>query len=179
MVLGAIIFKVLKERGESANIHYGFLFFTIILLVPAILLFGRFWKGEAFSLGVILGLFHFMSWYVFYTKRLKKFPKNGYRGGILRVPFYWRGNMRQFWSFVILLQTILLLLFIVYLSRSFSSVTNYLVSPSWVPFWAIVHATVSFLPKPVQGKFIFWNFPVSPSRFSNFVSRISFSKFTV
>lgn len=167
LFLAALIYGLLKERRNGNNSPLGFLVIFGVILVPAILTFGRFAKVEAFAPTILLALYHFMAWYVFYTKRLAKFPKSFQEVGIRKILFGWRKNARSFWQFVIALQLIWIGLLVLYLRTPASGAVSYLVAPYWVPFWTIIHVTTSFLPaKPVT-------LPSFSNVFANFRLRFS------
>ena len=92
VLLGTLVYSFLKERQKGKNIPYGYLFFFTCLLVPGALIFGVFWQGNLYTPPIFIALYHFIAWYVFYTKRLAKFPKNDASLGIEGVIFGWRKN---------------------------------------------------------------------------------------
>src|SRR3989344_3317429 len=130
---------------------YGYLLFFVGILIPVVLIAFLFWNGEPFAPTVFLGIWHFMSWYVFYTKRLVKYPRNINEQGIRKLFFGWRGNAFNFWLYVGVLQTVCIGLLILYLGVPSAGYIGFIVAPTLAPFWTILHVTTSFLPmKPVE-----------------------------
>lgn len=156
LLLAGVILFLLKNIytlfRKQEHMPWGFLTFMTLVLLPGILVFSFLAKGS-FVLPVLLGLFHFASWYVFYSKRLLKYPKEGESGSFLpEALFGWRKNFKRFWFFVLGLQGLWILFFFYHL---FSGEThlNFLVAGTWAPFWTIIHVTTSFLPnRPVEVK---------------------------
>ena len=144
----SIALSILRSQNQN-KVPWGFLFIFIVLLVPAILLFIRVWQGVAYAPPVFLALFHFVSWYVFYTKRLRKYPRTIQEFGFKKLIYSWKNSARMFWLYILILQSIWLIFLLIYLyypNQSLKSATSYLVSPQWAPFWTIIHVTTSFLP---------------------------------
>lgn len=140
-----VLFGYLKER-KSDNIPWGFLIFFVLLLVPSVLLYGFFTKTAAYAPTVYIALLHFASWYVFYSKRLLKYPKDEQEVGIGKLFFGWRRNVGQLWLSIAILQLIFVGVFVLWINSFAPNVTGILVAPSWVPFWTIIHVTVGFVP---------------------------------
>ena len=165
---GALIYKYFEQTGNGQKIPHGFMVIFVLLLVPVILFFGYFWNGLVFAPTVLLAIFHIVSWYVFYTRRLAKFPKNDEQVGLAKFIFYWRGNIKRFYFFVAILQAIWLGLFLLYFYSPVAYIANsagILISPLWAPFWTIMHVTTSFLPKPAGGKFTLPSFSLVRTAF--------------
>jgi len=142
--------KTGEEKKNKGNIPYGFLSLFVLIFIPAVLLFGFLAKTGAYIPTVFIALFHFASWYVFYTKRLLKYPKDEQEIGIGKLFFGWRRNVRQLWLSIAILQLIFVGVVVLWRNSFAPNVTGLLVAPFWVPFWTIIHLTVSFLPaKPI------------------------------
>lgn len=150
IAFAAILLGVFRAK-ENHNVPYGYLFFFVAVFIPLAFIAGIFWKGEFWVLPVLLGIYHFVSWYVFYTRRLllkARNPQNGVRGNLI---FSWKNSVGEFWKFVFVLQVIVIILALVYLKQRDLVPLKYLINPAWVPFWTIMHVTTSFLPKkPVE-----------------------------
>ena len=148
--IAVLVYGFFKEKKNKGNIPYGFLSLFVLIFIPAVLLFGFLAKTGAYIPTVFIALFHFASWYVFYTKRLLKYPKDEQEIGIGKLFFGWRRNVRQLWLSIAILQLIFVGVVVLWRNSFAPNVTGLLVAPFWVPFWTIIHLTVSFLPaKPI------------------------------
>lgn len=148
-----LIYGVLTNLDKKESVPWGYLGFFVGIFVPGILIIGRFWQGFLYTPPVVLALYHFMVWYLFYTKRLNKYPKDIVEEPVKNFFFGWRKNNFNFWRFVVVLQIIFLGLFLLYFFSPFKYPAGYLISPYLAPFWTILHVTTSFLPnKPLVFK---------------------------
>lgn len=146
--MGFLISAAVMTFGVLTNmdrVPWGYLGFFVCLFVPGALLIGRFWQGFLYTPPVILAFYHFMVWYLFYTKRLSKYPKDADEGAVRNIFFGWRKNNFAFWKFVIILQLTFAGLFLLYFFSPLKYPAGYLVSPYLAPFWTILHVTTSFL----------------------------------
>lgn len=146
LFLAVLGYGFFKEKKNKGNIPYGFLSLFVLIFIPAVLLFGFLAKTDAFAPTVVVALFHFASWYVFYSKRLLKYPRDEQEVGIGKLFFGWRRNVRQLWLSIAILQLAFVVVFILWRSSFAPNVTGFLIAPYWVPFWTIIHVTVGFMP---------------------------------
>ena len=145
-----LILGVLKNLDKQNSVPWSYLIFFVGLFVPLNLFIGRYWQGFLYTPPVLLAFYHFMVWYVFYTRRLSKYPKDIDEGAVKNVFFGWRKNNFSFWRFVVVLQLVFVGLFLLFFFSPLKYPAGYLVSQYLAPFWTILHVTTSFLPnKPL------------------------------
>lgn len=147
--------------GKSPQKPLGFTLFFISLLS---LFF--FWLGnQSFETGVnaraFLGLYHFATWYVFYTKRLARKPKIDQRlkFNFPNILFSYNKSPKNFWLYVGFVQMVTIGLLLIFLKSPNKFGTQYLFGEDAWQMWTIWHVTTSFVGKwqPAFALKSFWS----------------------